>query len=168
VIERANPALKNVDKLIRILAQQNKQLERLAVDSDTIMRPLAEQRRHVAGGDRAHEHGGGRDGLAARRPRGQPAALPRGAGQLKPTMARLGTLADQMTPVFSDLGPAAPDINRLISGLGPFSAAGIPAVKSLGEASKIGTPAITNARPILSDINTLSKYALRSARRCAS
>ncbi len=159
VIERANPALKNVDELIRLLARQNQQLEQLAVDSDTIMQPLAAQKEHVASSI-VHMNTVAA-ATASRRAdlEGSLERFPEALRQLRPTMTRLGELADEMTPVVTDLGAAAPDINRLISGLGPFSSAGIPAVESLGEASKIGTPAITNSRPILRDLNTLAKAA---------
>ncbi len=49
VIRRADPALKEVDKVLKILASQNDTLQRLAVDSDTILAPLARERRHVSG-----------------------------------------------------------------------------------------------------------------------
>jgi ABC-type transporter Mla subunit MlaD len=159
VIQRANPALKNVDELIRLLANQNQQLEQLAVDSDTIMAPLAQQKEHVASSIEnmskvAEATAERRADLEANLER-----FPEFLRQLRPTMTRLGALADEMTPVVSDLGDAAPDINRLLIELGPFSSAGIPALESLGEAGKIGTPAITNARPIIRDIDTLAKAA---------
>ena len=62
--------------------------------------------------------------------------LPRFLRELRPTMTRLGALADEMTPVLSDLGDAAPDINRFVIELGPFAQAGIPALDSLGEAGE--------------------------------
>ena len=48
VIRRANPALREVDEVLRLLARQNQQLEPLAVDSDPIMAPLARERAHVS------------------------------------------------------------------------------------------------------------------------
>jgi phospholipid/cholesterol/gamma-HCH transport system substrate-binding protein len=44
VIRRANPALREVDEVLRLLAEQNRQLESLAVDGDTILAPLARGR----------------------------------------------------------------------------------------------------------------------------
>ena len=71
VIRRANPALKEVDEVLKLLARQNDQLEQLAVDSDTILAPLARERVRVRVVDREHERGGRGDGRAARRPRGE-------------------------------------------------------------------------------------------------
>ena len=49
VIRRANPALRELDEVLQLLARQNKQLEALAVDGDRIMAPLARERTRVSG-----------------------------------------------------------------------------------------------------------------------
>ena len=49
VIRRANPALKQTDRVLAILAQQNRQLAQLAADSDAILAPLARERSNLAG-----------------------------------------------------------------------------------------------------------------------
>jgi phospholipid/cholesterol/gamma-HCH transport system substrate-binding protein len=159
VIRRADPALKETDKVLKILADQNDVLERLAVDSDTILGPLARERRHVSGaianaGAVARATAERGDALQADIER-----LPAFLRELKPTMVRLGGLSDEMTPVLSDLGAVAPDINRMIIELGPFSRAGIPALKSLGEAADIGTPAVKAARPVVADLANLAAVA---------
>ena len=156
VIRRANPALKEVDKVLRLLARQNDQLEQLAVDSDTIMAPLARERAHASSAIAnmaavARATAERRDDLQADIER-----LPRFLRELRPTMVRLGALSDEMTPVMSDLGDVAPDINRFLLELGPFSQAGIPALDSLGEASKIGTPAVQASLPVIRDVGTLA------------
>ena len=48
VIRRANPALRETDEVLEILARQNTVLEQLAVNSDTILAPLARDRARVA------------------------------------------------------------------------------------------------------------------------
>jgi phospholipid/cholesterol/gamma-HCH transport system substrate-binding protein len=155
VIRRANPALKELDKVLAILASQNKALQELALNGDTILAPLARERRHISGAienaatvAQATAERGGDFAQDVRK-------LPEFLRQLRPTMTRLGALSDEMTPVLADLHGAAPDINRMIIQLGPFSQAAIPAVDSLGETSKIGTPAITAARPVIRDLRDL-------------
>jgi ABC-type transporter Mla subunit MlaD len=158
-IRRADPALKEVDQVLKLLASQNKVLANLARDSDTVLAPLARERRHVSS---AIEHSSNvaaataerRDALAADIER-----LPRFLRELRPTMRQLGDLSDQATPVFRSLGNSAPDINRMIRELGPFSEAGIPAVKSLGDASVIGTPAMRDLLPVTKDVRQLAKTA---------
>jgi phospholipid/cholesterol/gamma-HCH transport system substrate-binding protein len=159
VIRRADPALKEVDKVLRILASQNRTLERLAVDSDTILEPLARERRHVSG---AIENSSA-VARATAEERGALAAdierLPQFLNQLTPTVKQLGALSDQMTPVVTDLGAVAPDINRMIFELGPLAKAGIPALQSLGQAAEQGTPAITASRPVITDLRKLAEAA---------
>jgi phospholipid/cholesterol/gamma-HCH transport system substrate-binding protein len=159
VIRRANPALKEVDQVLRLLARQNDQLEQLAVDSDTIMAPLARERAHVSSSienmsEVAAATAERRADLQADIER-----LPQFLRELRPTMERLGALSDEMTPVMSDLGDVAPDINRFLLELGPFSEAGIPALDSLGEASKIGKPAIEKSLPVIKDLRTFASAA---------
>jgi phospholipid/cholesterol/gamma-HCH transport system substrate-binding protein len=159
VIRRADPALKEVDKVIKILASQNDTLKRLAVDSDTILQPLARERRHVSGAIEnssavARATASERVALAADIER-----LPQFLNQLTPTMQQLGALSDQMTPVVTNLGAVAPQINRMIFELGPFAKAGIPALQSLGQAAEQGTPAVTAARPVITDLRKLAEAA---------
>ena len=49
VIRRADPALQQVDNLLKLLASQNRTLEQLAVNSDTVLGPLARERTKVGG-----------------------------------------------------------------------------------------------------------------------
>jgi ABC-type transporter Mla subunit MlaD len=159
VIRRANPALREVDEVLRLLARQNDQLESLAVDSDAIMAPLARERTRVSSSienmtEVAQATAERREDLQANIQR-----LPEFLRELRPTMVRLGALSDEMTPVMSDLGDVAPDINRFLLELGPFSRAGTPAIESLGDAALIGTPAIENARPIIRDLRTFASAA---------
>ena len=49
IIERANPALRETDKILAILAEQDKTLARLAQDSNQVLAPLARQRASVGG-----------------------------------------------------------------------------------------------------------------------
>jgi ABC-type transporter Mla subunit MlaD len=159
VIRRANPALKEIDRVLAVLASQNKALQDLARDGDTILQPLARERRHISGALASSAEVA--QATAERRADFQQdiQKFPEFLRQLRPTMTRLGALSDEMTPVLADLHDAAPDINRMIIQLGPFSQAALPAVDSLGETAKIGTPAITAARPVIRDLRDLGKAA---------
>ncbi len=127
-IRNADPALKETDKVLRILADQNRTLANLARDSDVILAPLARDRAKVA--------------TSSRRPRSRAQAtaerssaleqniakLPAFLRELTPTMQSLGAFADQATPVFTGLGKEAPSINRFIEELGPVLHGGDPGV----------------------------------------
>jgi phospholipid/cholesterol/gamma-HCH transport system substrate-binding protein len=159
VIRRADPALKQVDRVLKILASQNRVLANLARDSDTVLAPLARERKHVGG---FIEHSSRVAEATAERRTDLEAdieRLPRFLQELTPTMQRIGGLSDEATPVFASLHAVAPDINRMIENLGPFSEAGLPAVKSLGDASVIGTPAMRDLLPITKDLRRFAKSA---------
>jgi phospholipid/cholesterol/gamma-HCH transport system substrate-binding protein len=156
VIRRADPALKEIDEVLKILAEQNDVLSDLAANSDAVLEPLARERTHVSG---AIENAGEVAQATAERRADLEAdieRLPAFLRELKPTMVRLGALSDEMTPVLTDLGEVAPDINRMIIELGPFARAGIPAFESLGEAAETGTPAVRAARPVVRDLRQLA------------
>ncbi|MBE2318220.1 MCE family protein [Solirubrobacter sp. CPCC 204708] len=156
VIRRANPALRETDRVLEILARQNTVLEQLAVNSDTVLAPLARDRRQVASAIRnssrvAEATAERREDLAA-----DIETLPEFLDEFDPTMERLGSLADESTPLLTDLGARADDINNVVRRLGPFSEAAIPAIDSLGEAAQTGTPALTEARPVIADLRSLA------------
>jgi ABC-type transporter Mla subunit MlaD len=156
-IRNADPALKETDKVLAILARQNEVLADLARDGDRILRPLARERGRVAS---FVERAGEVATATAERDRDLEAnveRLPAFLRELRPTMQRLGALSDEMTPVLSDLGAVAPDVNRFVQQLGPFSRAGIPAFRSLGEASDVGREALVRTRPILEDVRAFIK-----------
>jgi virulence factor Mce-like protein len=159
VIHRANPALRNTDRVLRILARQNDVLGRLARDSDTVLGPLARERVKVA--DWVVQANHTAQATAERRAdiRGSLARLPSFLRELRPLMADLEGFADQGTPVVHDLGVAAPDLGRLTKALGPFSEASIPAVRSLGRALVRGRPALIRARPLIQDLGRFANDA---------
>jgi phospholipid/cholesterol/gamma-HCH transport system substrate-binding protein len=164
VIRRANPALREVDEVLKLLARQNDELEQLAVDSDTILEPLARERGHVASS--IENMSAVAEATAERRGDLEESInrLPVFLRELTPTMDRLGSLSDEMTPVLTDLGTAAPDINTFVEELGPFSEAATPALVSLGEAGEVGGPALQEALPVIKDTKKLAKQLKPVAR----
>ncbi|MDA0162805.1 MlaD family protein [Solirubrobacter ginsenosidimutans] len=160
VIRRANPALQETDKVLAILARQNTQLEQLAVNSDTVLAPLARDRASVAGAIRNSSSVAEATAEKSAALEADIQTLPRFLDELQPTMERLGSLSDQTTPLLVDLHARAGDINNVVRRLGPFSTAAIPAVDSLGEAAKTGTPAVVAAQPVIADLRGLAKAVL--------
>ena len=159
VIRRADPALKEVDKVLALLSSQNRVLADLARDSDTTLAPLARERKHVSSFI-THSSKVARATAERSTALGDDIErLPTFLRELRPTMRRIGGLSDEMTPVLANLHAVAPDVNRVISQLGPFSQAGIPALKTLGEAGKVGIPAMRDARPVVADLRRLGKVA---------
>jgi phospholipid/cholesterol/gamma-HCH transport system substrate-binding protein len=163
-IRRADPALRETDKVLAILASQNRILANLATDSDTILTPLARERRAVAdqfaqSAEVAQATAERGDALEANLQK-----LPTFLRQLRPTMVRLGAFADEATPVLTDLGAQADNINALVKQLGPFSNASRPAFRTLGQAAAIGGPALTRSRPTIRELGRFAKAARPVAR----
>jgi ABC-type transporter Mla subunit MlaD len=159
VIHRANPALRETDKVLDVLAKQNRTLERLARDSDRALAPIAREREHVA------------DFIVQATATGQASAersqdirrgierLPDFLRELKPLMADLDKVAVQGTPLLRDLGTAAPQMGRLIKGLGTFSEAANESFPSLGDALETGRPALIRSRPLIRKLGALGREA---------
>jgi ABC-type transporter Mla subunit MlaD len=149
VIRRADPALQGLEKVLEILANENKVLTDLAVEGDRALAPLASDRERFVGfvnqaktvsQASANHRGAIGEGLAR---------LPAFLEALGPAMDRLGRFAQESTPAFRDLGLAAPGVNKTFQNLGPFSSSSSTFFKSLGKTSKISGPALKAVEPLL-------------------
>jgi ABC-type transporter Mla subunit MlaD len=158
-IRNADPALKETDKVLKILADQNRVLADLARNGDQVLAPLSRDRAQVA--DFVSQANTVAQATAERSSDLELniAKLPAFLRELKPTMQRLGGLADQMTPVLADLHDQAPSINRFVEQLGPFSTAGTPALKSLGDTADVAGPALVKSKPIIEQTGQLARTA---------
>ena len=164
VIRRANPALYQLDRLLAILASQNRVLADLARDSDAALAPVARESRSIsafidkAGATAAATAARGDD--LERNFEKFPAFLT----ELRPTMRRLEEFAAAGTPVMADLRAAAPSINTLLKQLGPFSTAALPTFRTLGDLADTGREALPAAEPIIRDIRGFADEAKPFAR----
>ncbi|HET6449187.1 MAG TPA: MlaD family protein [Conexibacter sp.] len=152
VIRRADPALYQLDRVLAILASQNRVLADLARDSDAALAPAARQSTAIS--DFIDKAGATAAATAAR---GDDLErnferFPAFLTQLRPTMRRLGEFAAAGTPVMTDLRAAAPSINTLFEQLGPFATAALPTFRTLGNLADTGREALPAAEPIIRDI----------------
>ncbi|HEX3911401.1 MAG TPA: MlaD family protein [Solirubrobacteraceae bacterium] len=159
VIQRANPALQELNKVLGILARENHVLAKLAVDSDQALQPFAAVRDKVAdfieqsntvAQASAHQRGALQRNLQL---------LPKFLKELGPAMDRLGRFADQTTPVFNDLKVAAPGIDKAFTSLPAFSKSSTKFFENLGQTTKVSGPALTAVQPLLARLATLGKEA---------
>jgi ABC-type transporter Mla subunit MlaD len=157
VIHRANPALRETDKVLAILAGQNRALARLARDSDRALGPLARERERfahwiVAANETGEASAERRTDIARGIDR-----LPAFLRELRLLMVDLEGVADQGTPLLTDLRAAAPDLGRLIKGQGTLADASRESFPSLGDALERGRPALIRARPLIQDLGRLGR-----------
>ena len=159
VIHRANPALRETDQVLKILADQNHVLSRLARDSDRVLEPLARERESFA--DFVVQANATGEASAERRgDLGQSIhLLPGFLRELRPLMADLEDFTDQGTPLLTDLNAAAPALGRLIEAQGTLADASRESFPSLGDALERGRPALIEARPLIRDLGRLGEEA---------
>jgi ABC-type transporter Mla subunit MlaD len=168
VIRGANPALREFDRVIKILANQNKVLAEGARNGDKVLAEWAARRKEV--GHFIVQANIAAQATAERRADLERnfALFPKFLSELRPTMARLDSLSKEMLPVFTDLEPVAPEVSRLLIALGPFSRAGIPAFRSLGRTADTAGPALAAALPTVQVLGNFTARARSVTRNLAS
>lgn len=159
VIRGANPALRELDKVIKILADQNRLLADGARAGDRVLAEWARKRENVSNLIVQAN-------IAAQATAEERANLERNFEQfpeflreLRPTMAALGAMSEQMTPVVRDLGAVGTDVSRILQALGPFSRAGIPAFETLGDTADVASGALQASQPTIEDLGDFTSRA---------
>jgi ABC-type transporter Mla subunit MlaD len=155
VIHRANPALGNTDKVLQILARQNRTLAQLATDSDTVLQPLARERRQISGFITQANTTAVASAARARDISSTFRLFPSYLRQLRPLMADLGALAGQGTPLLQSLGQSAGALGRQFANLTPFASAARSALINLGAAAQQSQPALVATEPLANQLNQL-------------
>jgi ABC-type transporter Mla subunit MlaD len=149
LVKRANPFLRDVDRLFGILSDQRDQLAQLTSDSDEILRPFARERAHVAG---FFANAGAAAQASSERGPQLEAALrkfPTFLREFRLTMRSLQGFSDAARPTFAYLGEAAPSLTDATRTLVPFSEATTVALKSLGETGEEAGPIFREADPVV-------------------
>jgi ABC-type transporter Mla subunit MlaD len=159
VIRGANPALRQLDKVLKILADQNRLLADGARSGDRVLAEWAKERKSVSNlivqaNITAQATAEERANLEKNFE-----TFPKFLRELKPTMAALGAMSEQMTPVARDLGVVGTDVSRILRALGPFSRAGIPAFQTLGDTADVGSRALQAAQPTIEDLGDFTSRA---------
>jgi phospholipid/cholesterol/gamma-HCH transport system substrate-binding protein len=157
IIRRADPALRETDQVLAILAHQNHELANLARDSDTVVAPLARERRHVSG---FLANAGATAQATAERSQDLETDIqrfPPFLRELRGTMHELDNFATQGTPLATDLNAAAPSITRTTEALGPFAKGGTLALTSLGKAAQGSGSHIVASDPVIKQLRDLAR-----------
>ena len=167
-IKRADPALRQADALVRVLAEQDEVLGRLVDESDAVLAPLAERRKALGGfiahaGETAAAAAAEGDALEASLEK-----LPAFLRELRPAADRLGALAGELTPAVATLADQAPAVNASIARLGPFSESATSAVTTLGDVADRGRRTFPRIEPLVDDLGELSTPLQPLARNLAA
>ena len=157
LVKRANPVLRDVDRLFGILSAQRHQLAQLASDSEAILGPLSRQRSHVAGF--IANSGAAAEASAERGAQLEESLrkFPKFLTEFRLTMNSLQGFSDAATPVFEDLNLAAPSLTDATRTLTPFSQAATVALKSLGNAGEASGSIFAEADPVVKKARDLAQ-----------
>jgi ABC-type transporter Mla subunit MlaD len=156
-VKRANPALRDIDRLLGILNDQRDQLTQLAADSEQILEPLSRERAQVAG---FFTNSGAAAQASTERGAALEASLqkfPAFLREFRTTMRSLQGFSDAATPTFASLGKAAPSFTEATRLLTPFSAASTVSLKSLGAIGEEAGATIRAADPVVRKTSQLAQ-----------
>jgi phospholipid/cholesterol/gamma-HCH transport system substrate-binding protein len=157
IVQRSNPALRELNRVLGILATENRTLSDLARDGDTVVSALARQRESLAGFINQSNVVG--EATAERRTDLEEglAKLPGFLRELRSTMTQLSRFSDAATPVFGDLGNAAPSLTALSKATGPFSTAATESLTSLCRAAEGSGGPLAASDPVVRQIRALAR-----------
>jgi ABC-type transporter Mla subunit MlaD len=164
VLRRAHPGLRETSRVLGILGRQNRTIKQFIRDADTVVLELAARKADVA--RFVTEAGETAEISASRRRelRGGFRRLPVFLDELRPTMARLGELADQQVPLLADLRRAGPVLDIFLARLGPFASDARPALRSLGSAAAAGRRAVRRGADEARQVRLLARDAPATAK----
>ncbi|MGH2915063.1 MAG: MlaD family protein, partial [Solirubrobacteraceae bacterium] len=155
VILRANPALGQTDRVLKILDRQNRVLAQLATTSDQVLAPLAKVRRQISGFVVAANRTALASAARAHDISETFRLFPTYLAKLRPLMADLGQLAQQGTPLLTSLGTSAAALGRQFANLTPFATQARKALIELGAAAKASQPSLVATMPLAQRLRAL-------------
>lgn len=164
VVRRANPALAELDRTLALLADERRQLARLARDAGAALGPLARERRAVS--RLIDKAGRVSEVAAARRPdleRGIK-RLPGALRELRGAASALERLAVEGTPLARNLNEAAPGLDSMLARVPALAEAGTGALVSLGEQGAAATPDLLAAEPGIARLGRAARASAPGAR----
>jgi phospholipid/cholesterol/gamma-HCH transport system substrate-binding protein len=156
VVKRANPVLRDADRVFAILNRQRDRLAQLSADSERILGPLSRERTSVAG---FFANAGAAAQASAEKGSDVEASLqklPAFLRELRATMSSLEYFSEAGTPVVESLAKAAPALTEATRALTPFSAASTVSLKSLGATGAVAGPKIRAADPVVKKIRDVA------------
>ena len=147
-IRRANPALQETRRVLRILGEDRAALRRLVERSDRVIGELSKRDQSVT---RFIDHADTASrAVASRRDELSEAVrlLPDLLRELEPSANRLAALSEDATPLVRDLRRSAEPLRAVLADAGPLADAARPALVKISEMSKVGRRAVRSTRPV--------------------
>ena len=156
-IRRANPALREANELLRVLAEERKTLGDLIEGSDAAFAELASRRRQVQSfivrANAVTEATASRRAELSEGVRKFPALL----AEAEPAAKRLSSFAREATPIARQLHDAAPAVNNVLEDVAPLAEVAVPTLQRLSRTAKIGRRAVKAALPVADRLRATAK-----------
>lgn len=162
-LERANPALRQVNKLMAILASQNRRLAQLARDGDHNLTRLAAKRKNMTGFFKSAGYVAAATAERGDAQRENLRNLPGTLRELRATFGSLENFAGNAQPVFAELQPHTKDISEVTTKLKPFAEAAEVSLTALGRASRTAGPDLVASRPIIQKLGKQARIGKQPA-----
>ena len=162
-LKKSNPALREFDNVLKILADQNRTLAALAVNGDIALEPLARERERIKGFINSSAKSASATASRSAALEENFRLLPQFLRELVPTMNSLGDFSEAFLPSAQALGGAATDINTFVTGTPEFAAAGSKALTTLGTSTETAGPALEQSLPFVKDLGSLASQAKPAA-----
>lgn len=157
ILDRFDPTFLNVNKILKILANENKNLIRLAEDGDRSLKSLAENRDHIVGlfknADAASRATNAKQAELAETLR----LLPGFLDELEETAPVLENFANQAAPVAASTRAASADLSEFVTGTNEFVEAANPALKRFGTTADVFRAQIPALQPVAETLNAIGK-----------
>jgi virulence factor Mce-like protein len=156
-IRRANPALRETDRVLAQLAAERRTIRDLYDDAEQILTRVAANRRDA--GRFFSEARDTQRAYASQAPniRRQFQRLPTFLRELRPTLRLLGEVAERQAPALRHLNDNAGRLTTLLDTLGPYAEASRPAVRTLASAAHVGRRAARSGRPNIRQLRAAAR-----------
>jgi ABC-type transporter Mla subunit MlaD len=157
-IRRANPALRETNKVLAQLREQRTVIRDLTTNARTVVGELADKKGEVSRFiDEARD-----TSLASSKEyaglREQFQRFPGFLRELRPTMSLLGEAADRQRPALQNLSDNSELLTRFLDDLAPFSDASRPAFRSLAETGRQGRDAVKVSIPRVKELRAFAAF----------
>lgn len=155
ILNRFNPTFYQVNRVLKILAKENKNLVRMAVDGDKSLKNLADAREHIVrmmkNADTAARATNAKQAELAETMRRLPAFL----RELEQTAPVLENFADQAAPVAASARAASADLSTFVVGTKKFVDAANPALTRFGKTSDVFRAQIPALQPVAETLQAI-------------
>ena len=160
VVDRADPALRETNRVLAILARQNHALAELARNGDAVLdaagpRPRADR----AASSTARRRPARRRRSARRISRPTSRCCRRRCARCERRWSELKQFSEAGTPTFQDLAAAAPAATRATKALGPFADAADTALDLARQAAAKSQAPLVSSDPLIRQVRKLAKSA---------